>query len=203
MVETLNEGAFGVNLFQEEVNSFDFSRSYEYTEVMNILACFVSGHSLHCFALNCFALLASESAFLFVSFTLHRSLSLLITIVPPLFLCFSPLATLWALLQLEQTVYAPLGALLIGSQLNSPVDGNCRIAFYAKIIQALPARKEDLSILRVFKPKQRTAIVDRVVNDREVIGTNLTEKGGSIAAVGEGASVKSSSSDWMWRRRVG
>ena len=57
MVETLNEGAFGVNLFQEEVNSFDFSRSYEYTEVMNILACFVSGHSLHCFALHCFALL--------------------------------------------------------------------------------------------------------------------------------------------------
>ena len=105
------------------------------------------------------------------------------------------LATLWALLQLEQTVYAPLGALLIGSQLNSPVDGSCRIAFYAKIVQALSAKKEDLSILRVFKPKQRTAIVDRIVNEREVIGTNLTEKGGNINAVGLGEKVDGSSLD--------
>ena len=36
MIEKLKEGSFGVNLFDEEVNSFDFDRSYEYTEVMNI-----------------------------------------------------------------------------------------------------------------------------------------------------------------------
>ena len=104
----------------------------------------------------------------------------------PLFPLFSLIATLWALLQLEQTIYAPLGALLIGSQLNSQVDGTCRIAFYAKVIQILSPKKEDLSILRVFKPKQRTAMVDRVVNEREVIGTNLTEKGGNVTAVGLG-----------------
>lgn len=104
----------------------------------------------------------------------------------PLFPLFSLIATLWALLQLEQTIYAPLGALLIGSQLNSQVDGTCRIAFYAKVIQVLSPKKEDLSVLRVFKPKQRTAMVDRVVNEREVIGTNLTEKGGNISAVGLG-----------------
>lgn len=32
----MKEGSFGVNLFEEEVDSFDFGRSYEYTEVMNI-----------------------------------------------------------------------------------------------------------------------------------------------------------------------
>lgn len=36
VIERLKEGSFGVNLFEEEVDSFDFGRSYEYTEVMNI-----------------------------------------------------------------------------------------------------------------------------------------------------------------------
>ena len=47
----------------------------------------------------------------------------------------------------------------------------------------------------MFKPKQRTAIVDRIVNEREVIGTNLTEKGGNINAVGLGEKVDGSSLD--------
>lgn len=87
------------------------------------------------------------------------------------------------MLQLEQSVYAPLGSLLIGSQLNASVDMGCRIAFYAKIIQTLPAEREALGALRVFKPKERVACVDRVVSETEVIGTNLLEKGGNIAPV--------------------
>ncbi|OAO17545.1 selenocysteine-specific elongation factor [Blastocystis sp. ATCC 50177/Nand II] len=89
----------------------------------------------------------------------------------------------WALLQLEHAVYAPLGSLLIGSQLNTAAtDTACRIAFYAKAVQTLPAEKEALKALRVYKPKVREASVDRVVSEYEVIGTNLTEKGGSVAA---------------------
>lgn len=74
--------------------------------------------------------------------------------------------------------------MLIGSQLNAATsDTSCRIAFYAKAIQALPDDKSALSALLVYKPKVRTASVDRVVSEYEVIGTNLTEKGGSVAAV--------------------
>lgn len=40
-----------------------------------------------------------------------------------------------------------------------------------------------MKALRVYKPKVREASVDRVVSEYEVIGTNLTEKGGSVAAV--------------------
>ena len=96
----------------------------------------------------------------------------------------SLVAVVWALLQLEHAVYAPLGSLLIGSQLNTAAtDMACRIAFYAKAVQTLPAEKEALKALRVYKPKVREASVDRVVSEYEVIGTNLTEKGGSVAAV--------------------
>lgn len=96
----------------------------------------------------------------------------------------SLVAVVWALLQLEHAVYAPLGSLLIGSQLNTAAtDTACRIAFYAKAVQTLPAEKEALKVLRVYKPKVREASVDRVVSEYEVIGTNLTEKGGSVAAV--------------------
>lgn len=74
--------------------------------------------------------------------------------------------------------------MLIGSQLNAATsDTSCRIAFYAKAIQALPDDKSALSALLVYKPKVRTASVDRVVSEYEVIGTNLTAKGGSIAPV--------------------
>lgn len=93
-------------------------------------------------------------------------------------------ATIWALLQLEQSLYAPLGCLLIGSQLNSTTtDSSCRIAFYAKVIQVVTDEKNNLSSLHVFKPKLRTAKVDRVVSEYEVIGTSLLEKGGSIQPV--------------------
>ena len=96
------------------------------------------------------------------------------------FLSHSFLATLWAILQLDQQVYAPLGSLLIGSQLNTSAnDASCRIAFYGKVIQPI----EDLSQLKVFKPKERVATVDRVVDEYEVIGANLVEKGGSVSAV--------------------
>ena len=92
-----------------------------------------------------------------------------------------PRPTIWALLQLEQSLYAPLGCLLIGSQLNSTTtDSSCRIAFYAKVIQVVTDEKNNLSSLHVFKPKLRTAKVDRVVSEYEVIGTSLLEKGGSI-----------------------
>lgn len=93
-------------------------------------------------------------------------------------------ATLWALLQLETPIFAPRGCLLIGSHLNvASSDTSCRIAFYGKVIQVLSPEKEALTALRVYKPKMRSAVVDRVVSELEVIGTNLLEKGGSVQPV--------------------
>ena len=60
---------------------------------------------------------------------------------------------------------------------------SCRIAFYGKVIEALPQEKDALSVLRIFKPKQRTGCVDRVTGPTELIGTNLLEKGGNILPV--------------------
>ena len=89
---------------------------------------------------------------------------------------------MWALLQLDQTVYAPLGSLLIGSQLNvGTADTGCRIAFYAKVINTI--QLEELPSLLIYKPKERTASVDRVINEYELIGWNLLEKGGNVQPV--------------------
>lgn len=88
------------------------------------------------------------------------------------------------MLQFEQPLYAPLGCLLIGSQLNvATTDSSCRIAFYAKVIQVMTEEKDALSSLQIFKPKLRTAKVDRIVSEFEVIGTSLLEKGGNIQPV--------------------
>ena len=93
-------------------------------------------------------------------------------------------ATIWALLQLETPIFAPRGCLLIGSHLNvASSDTSCRIAFYGKVVQVLCPEKEALEALRVYKPKMRSAVVDRVVSELEVIGTNLLEKGGSVQPV--------------------
>lgn len=43
--------------------------------------------------------------------------------------------------------------------------------------------KDALSSLQIFKPKLRTAKVDRIVSEFEVIGTSLLEKGGNIQPV--------------------
>ena len=87
---------------------------------------------------------------------------------------------LWALLQLEHPVYAPLGSLIIGSQLSGAAsEGTCRIAFYAKVIESIT----DKEVLKVYKPKERIAVVNRVVSEYEVIGNELLEKGGNIQPV--------------------
>ena len=84
-------------------------------------------------------------------------------------------------MQLDQVVYAPLGSLLIGSQLSgSANDPNCRIAFYGKVVNVI----EDTSLLKVYKPKERMALIDRVVDEYECIGTNLVDKGGNVLPVG-------------------
>ena len=77
-------------------------------------------------------------------------------------------------------IFAPLGSLLIGSQLSgSANDNSCRIAFYGKIINVV----EDLSALKIYKPKERTATIDRVVDEYECIAANLVEKGGNVLPV--------------------
>lgn len=86
------------------------------------------------------------------------------------------------MIQLDQVIYAPLGSLLIGSQLSTnSANSSCRIAFYAKLINVV--EQEKLSSIRIYKPKLRTAIVDRVVDEYQCIGTNLLEKGGNVIPV--------------------
>ena len=40
-----------------------------------------------------------------------------------------------------------------------------------------------MSSLLIYKPKERTASVDRVINEYELIGWNLLEKGGNVQPV--------------------
>ena len=71
---------------------------------------------------------------------------------------------------------------MIGSQLNvGTADTGCRIAFYAKVINTI--QPEEMSSLLIYKPKERTASVDRVINEYELIGWNLLEKGGNVQPV--------------------
>ncbi|KAJ1639557.1 P-loop containing nucleoside triphosphate hydrolase protein [Pavlovales sp. CCMP2436] len=81
----------------------------------------------------------------------------------------------WALIELEQPVTSTLGALLIASHLESDVNLNvCRLAFYGRLLEDVDAADAvSLGRLRVYKNKCKTGQVDRVQDERTIIGKNL------------------------------
>lgn len=88
----------------------------------------------------------------------------------------------WCFVQFDKPVLCPRGSMLIGSRLDADVkkaseSSMCRIALYGKPVTDSESESNlELSALKIFKTKQREGVVDRVVNDREIICKGLFKK---------------------------
>ncbi|RUS20128.1 hypothetical protein BC937DRAFT_86316 [Endogone sp. FLAS-F59071] len=90
----------------------------------------------------------------------------------------------WILLEFETPVECPLNALVIGSKLDTDIHANvCRIAFHGTVRHPMTSkgyREEELSKFKIFKWKERIGAVDRLVDERTIIGKNLFKKDTNI-----------------------
>lgn len=77
-----------------------------------------------------------------------------------------------AVLELERPIYAPKDAKLVGFRLDSAEEGGCRIAIEGRLEHVLE-KGEGLDVVRVFRHRQKEAIVDRIVDDSTLIGRGL------------------------------
>lgn len=87
----------------------------------------------------------------------------------------------FALIEFENHVMAHDGMLLIGSKLDTEESNVCRLAFHGKIFLKNSSGDKNyhesfLPHLKVFKTKSRKGLIQRVVNDYEVIASNLFKK---------------------------
>lgn len=89
----------------------------------------------------------------------------------------------FVLLEFDQPVVCPLQVQLIGSRLDLTNDSQaattCRIAFYGRVCKVLPTSKD--AALRLFKPKEKQGVVDRVNGTNEVIGRGLFKRDTDIS----------------------
>ncbi|GAQ81505.1 Selenocysteine-specific elongation factor [Klebsormidium nitens] len=96
----------------------------------------------------------------------------------------------WVFLTFETPITCPLGALLIGSRLDTDIHTNtCRLAFHGRLLQAMDPRDKDalqsLEVfktkrrerkLRVFKTKRREGVIERYVDGNSAVGRGLFKK---------------------------
>ncbi|KAI9034129.1 eukaryotic elongation factor [Hyaloraphidium curvatum] len=86
----------------------------------------------------------------------------------------------FALVELEVPVLALPGSLYIASKLDSDItDKTCRLAFHGHLLQVYSSkdyRMQELPRLKVFKWKQRTGAIERVVDGYSVIGKGLFKR---------------------------
>ena len=72
----------------------------------------------------------------------------------------------FALLEFERPIVCPVQSTVIGSRLDNDAFSNkCRIAFHGTLIESFTKKDYEISILpqiRIFKPKKREGLVDRV-----------------------------------------
>ncbi|CAB0015412.1 unnamed protein product [Nesidiocoris tenuis] len=85
-----------------------------------------------------------------------------------------------ALLELEQEIPTVEGDLFIASKLDVDINKPCcRIAFHGHILKRTVDRNfadKFLPKLSIYKWKEKEGLIDRVVNDREIIVTSLFKK---------------------------
>lgn len=86
-----------------------------------------------------------------------------------------------ALLEFERLIPVVPDCVLMGSRLDTDINANmCRLAFHGKVIWQARDKsdymKNEVSKLKVFKHKSKDGIVERVVNDQEVIVKDLFKK---------------------------
>ncbi|XP_007526940.3 selenocysteine-specific elongation factor isoform X2 [Erinaceus europaeus] len=86
----------------------------------------------------------------------------------------------WALVEFEKPVTCPRLCLVIGSRLDADIHANtCRLAFHGVLLHGLEDRNYTESFLprlRVYKRKQKHGLVERVMDDYNVIGRSLFKK---------------------------
>ena len=97
----------------------------------------------------------------------------------------------WALLQLQQPVFCPLGSLVIGSRLDadssegSSFAHQCRLAFYGPVRHSIV--EEEAARIRIYGWRSKEAQVYRLLDVRgglcyECIGYKLVQESGNVAA---------------------
>lgn len=87
---------------------------------------------------------------------------------------------LFALLEFERPVVIAPKSKVLGSNLNTDIHSNsCRLAFQGKILhhyEDKAYRTKDLSMLKIYKFKEKLGVVERLNNDYELIGKNMFKK---------------------------
>ena len=83
----------------------------------------------------------------------------------------------WALLEFDKAVTCPVNASVIGSKLDTDIYAKqCRLAFYGRLAAVDKDADALRAKLRVYKTRTRTGVVDRVVDDDQIIGRGLFKK---------------------------
>ncbi|PRP73599.1 selenocysteine-specific elongation factor, partial [Planoprotostelium fungivorum] len=84
----------------------------------------------------------------------------------------------WALLSFDSPVYSPDNSVIIASKLDTDVNANtCRLAFHGRMEKIVdPTNREELSRLKIYTIKSREGNIDRVADDRTLIGKDLFKK---------------------------
>ncbi|XP_074196582.1 selenocysteine-specific elongation factor isoform X2 [Rhinolophus sinicus] len=86
----------------------------------------------------------------------------------------------WALVEFEKPVTCPQLCLVIGSRLDADIHANmCRLAFHGVLLHGLEDKNYAESLLprlRVYKLKHKHGLVERVIDDYNVIGRSLFKK---------------------------
>uniref|UniRef100_A0A1B6KGY1 Selenocysteine-specific elongation factor n=2 Tax=Graphocephala atropunctata TaxID=36148 RepID=A0A1B6KGY1_9HEMI len=86
----------------------------------------------------------------------------------------------FALLEFEKPILIVPESMFISSKLDMDIHtNNCRIAFYGSIIEAFSNKNYNQSVLpklKIYKNKSKSGIVDRIVNEHEVVCRNMFKK---------------------------
>ncbi|KAM6216575.1 selenocysteine-specific elongation factor isoform 1-T1 [Rhynchocyon petersi] len=86
----------------------------------------------------------------------------------------------WALVEFEKPVTCPRLCLVIGSRLDADIHTNtCRLAFHGTLLHGLEDKnyaENFLPKLKVYKLKHKHGLVERVMDDYNVIGRSLFKK---------------------------
>ena len=89
-----------------------------------------------------------------------------------------PTGSQFLLLSFEKKIICPANCMVIGSKLDTDIHANvCRLAFCGNLLDTIDSTsKEELKKLKIFKPRERSGVIDRAIDEHYVIGTKLFKK---------------------------
>ncbi len=97
----------------------------------------------------------------------------------------APAFARYALLEFGQPITVPTDELYIASRFDADIHQNtCRLAFHGKLLHHINLEKtpDAISSLRVFKMKSREGSIERVQDERTVIGKGMFKKESDLTA---------------------